>query len=105
MEVTVQYFAGCPSWQRTAELIRQALRTAVQTESVLTLQVVQTAEEADRVGFRGSPKVLIDGSDPFADPSRPVGLACRVFSTPDGLAGTPTLEQLDAALRCAQRQT
>lgn len=91
MEVTVQYFAGCPSWQRTAELVCQALRTAGQVESALTLQVVQTAEEADRVGFRGSPAVLID--------------ACRVFSTPDGLAGAPTLEQLDAALRCAQRQT
>lgn len=103
MEVTVQHFAGCPSWQRTAELVRQVLRTAGQAESAL--QVVQRAEEADRVGFRGPPTVLIDGSGPFADPSRPVGLACRVFSTPDGLAGAPTLEQLDAALRCAQRQT
>ena len=59
---------------------------------------VLVLEEADRVGFRGSPSVLIDGTDPFSDPDAPVGLSCRVYSTPDGLAGSPTLEQLRTAL-------
>lgn len=104
MNVTVQYFDGCPNWQRTVELVRQALRTAGESESALTLQAVQTAEEADHVGFRGSPTVLIDGTDPFGDPTAPVGLSCRVFRTPDGLAGAPTLEQLTAAVRAGQQQ-
>ncbi len=105
MKVTAQYFAGCPSWQLTAELVRRVLHTAGQPQSALTLPVAQTAKGADRVGLRGSPTLLIDAPDAFADPIGPIGLACRVFSTFDELAETSTLEQLNAALRRAQRQT
>ena len=59
---------------------------------------VTTPKEADRVGFRGSASVLVGGVDPFADPDAPVGLSCRVYQTPDGMAGSPTLEQLHRAL-------
>ena len=102
MQVTLQYFEGCPNWQATHDLVRQALRTVGQPESALTLQDVPSAEDAEAVGFRGSPTVLVDGVDPFADASAPVGLSCRVFRTPRGLAGAPTLEQLVGALRAAQ---
>lgn len=105
LRLTGQYFDGCPNWQRTVELVRQALSAAGEPESALTLQAVQIAEEADRVGFRGSPTVLVEGTDPFAEPTAPVGLSCRVFPTPDGIVGAPTLEQLTAALRAGQRQT
>ena len=105
MNVTVQYFDGCPNWQRAAELVRQALRAAGQPPSALTLQAMHTPEEAERVGLRGSPTVLIDGTDPFAEQTAPVGLSCRVLPTPDGLAGAPTLEQLTAALQAGQRES
>ncbi len=98
MKVTLQYFDGCPNWTTTADLVRQALQQVGQPESALTLQIVPTAEDAEAVRFRGSPTVLVDGTDPFADPSSPVGLSCRVFRTPEGLAGSPTLEQLVTAL-------
>ena len=49
--------------------------------------------------FRGSPTVLVDGRDPFADESAPAGLSCRVFATPEGLRGAPTVGQLLAVLR------
>ncbi len=60
---------------------------------------VETAEDAERLGFIGSPTVLIDGSDPFAAPGSPVGLACRLYVTPEGLAGSPTVDQLAEVLR------
>ena len=62
-------------------------------------QLVTTAEQAEAVGFRGSPTVLVNGRDPFADPTAPTGLSCRVYSTEAGLAGAPTVEQLLAALQ------
>jgi hypothetical protein len=40
----------------------------------------------------------VDGVDVFAEPDAGVGLSCRVYRTPDGLAGAPTMEQLRAAL-------
>ncbi len=40
---------------------------------------VETAQQAERVGFRSSPTILIDGVDSFAADSDPVGgLSCRV---------------------------
>jgi hypothetical protein len=55
-------------------------------------------EEALRLGFRGSPTILLDGQDPFADQDAPVGLACRLYATEGGLQGAPTIDQLRAAL-------
>ncbi len=60
-----------------------------------------TAEDAARLRFRGSPTVLVNGGDPFAQESDPVGLSCRVFRTPDGLRGAPTVDQLVSVLRAA----
>jgi len=100
VEVTLQYFDGCPNWRETETRVREALRLVGAPATVLSLQIVSTPEDADRLGFRGSPTVLVGGVDPFASASSPVGLACRMFKTPAGLAGTPTVEQLVAALRC-----
>jgi len=40
----------------------------------------------------------VDGVDAFADGIAGVGLACRVYATPDGSAGSPTLDQLRAVI-------
>ncbi|MDK1017238.1 MAG: thioredoxin family protein, partial [Actinomycetota bacterium] len=48
--------------------------------------------------FHGSPTVLINGIDPFAENDAPVGLSCRIYRTDEGLAGTPTIDQLRQAL-------
>lgn len=62
---------------------------------IVTHHLIETPAEARRVGFRGSPTVLLNGVDPFAAASDPVGgLSCRVYQTPDGPAGSPTLDQL-----------
>ena len=94
MEITQQYFDGCPNWEVLDHRIAEALHG--RTDASIIRQRVGTTEEAVRLGFHGSPTILIDGIDPFAEPSAPVGLACRVFRTPNGLAGSPTLEQLHA---------
>lgn len=94
MEITLQYFDGCPNWEVLDHRIAEALHG--RTDASIIRQRVGTTEEAVRLGFHGSPTILIDGIDPFAEPNAPVGLACRVFRTPNGLAGSPTLEQLHA---------
>ncbi|MFD2024631.1 thioredoxin family protein [Promicromonospora aerolata] len=96
MEIVLQYFDGCPNWQIAEE--RLGVIAAERPDITVTRQLVGTLAEAERVGFRGSPSILIDGSDPFADPDAGVGLACRIFQTPDGPAGAPTLQQLRAVV-------
>ncbi len=93
----ILYFTGCPSWQVAEVNLRAALASLGRTDEVGHRRV-ETPEEADAIGFCGSPTVLIDGRDPFAAPGDAVGLACRVYQTPDGPAGAPTAAQLEAAL-------
>nr|WP_238426878.1 hypothetical protein [Streptomyces adustus] len=64
-----------------------------------TVRVVSDQAEAERIGFTGSPTIWIGGRDPFAEAGRAPGLACRVYRTPDGLAGAPELDELRQALR------
>lgn len=98
VEVTLLYFDGCPTWRVTEERLAQALALVGSPQTPVTCRQVTTPEAAERWGFRGSPTVLIDGRDAFAAPDAPVGLACRLYATPHGPAGAPTVEQLVAAL-------
>jgi hypothetical protein len=97
VDVTVLYFAGCPSWQTMVERVHTAAKQAGVPVSVTTL-AVETIEEAQRVGFAGSPTVWLEGTDPFEQPDAVPALACRVYATADGLAGSPTVGQLVDAL-------
>lgn len=92
MPIQLLYFDGCPNWQITDERLREALGRIGRDDRV-EYRRVQTPEEADAMGFHGSPTLLVNGSDPFPATGN-VGLACRVYPTPDGPAGAPTVDQL-----------
>lgn len=95
-ELTLLYFAECPNWRQVDEHLR-----ALADEFpgiVITYQTVTTPEQAIKTNFRGSPTILINGVDPFADITAPVGLSCRVYQTPRGLSGSPTRDQLREVL-------
>lgn len=92
MEIKLQYFDGCPNWKTTAEHLTRLSEEG--TSISVSYELIDTHETAVERGFRGSPTVLIDGLDPFADKDAPPGLACRVYPTEDGLAGSPSLHQL-----------
>ena len=96
MDVTLLYFEDCPNW-KTAEDHLCVLAQEMPDLSI-SRHLVDTSEEAERVGFRGSPGILLDGVDVFADHDSPVGLSCRMYQTPAGPAGSPTLDQLREVL-------
>ena len=96
MDITLLYFDGCPNWQVADQ--RLAAIAAGRADVMVTRHRVETLEEAERVGFHGSPSILVDGVDLFAEPGAGVGLSCRLYRTPEGLSGAPTVDQLRAAL-------
>ena len=99
MDITLQYFDGCPNWKIAAERL-----TAIAVEhpgTVVTQRLVENLADAEAIGFRGSPSILVGGTDLFPNPAAPVGLACRIYTTPTGLVGAPTLEQLRKAITAA----
>ena len=98
MRVELQYFEGCPSWRQADQLLRQALEAVDLADVEVDHVLVDSIEQAEALGFRGSPTLLIGGVDPFAGKGAAVGFACRLYLTPDGLAGAPTYEQILATL-------
>ena len=100
MDVTLLYFDDCPSWKTADE--RLSVLAGEMPDVAITHQAVETPEEAERFGFRGSPSILVDGVDVFADQDAPIGWSCRVYQTSEGPAGSPTLEELRRALTASR---
>lgn len=93
MRLQLLYFDDCPHWQVADARLREALEALGRTVEVEKI-LVTTAEQAERWRFCGSPSILVDGEDPFAQPGMSVGLSCRLYRTPQGAVGSPTVEQL-----------
>jgi hypothetical protein len=99
MKVVLQYFDGCPNWLEAETLLSEAIATLGAGDVTVERQRIETLQAAVAAGFTGSPTILVDGRDPFAQAGAQPGLACRVYPTPQGLRGSPTLDQLLAALQ------
>ena len=98
VKIELLYFDGCPTY----EPAQQALKDALSEEGIDTriqLIAVNTNEEAQRMRFPGSPTIRVSGRDLFPTTEHESwGLGCRMYATPEGLRGTPTVAMLREAL-------
>lgn len=85
MEVTVLTVPHCPN----AALMDERLATAVSGLAGVgvTRRVVGDEQQAAALGMRGSPTLLIGGTDPFADPGQPGQLVVPAVPPGRRLAG------------------
>lgn len=97
MKVVLQYFDSCPGWQKADSHLQSVIESA-DLDIKIEYQRIETLENAQRFEFAGSPTVLIDGQDPWADDQLRVGLSCRTYPTPEGLQPSPTRAQIETAL-------
>ncbi len=98
-DVRLVYFEGCPNWRVAQARLREALAEVGADPDSVIYQKVTTVEQAEALGFRGSPTILVDGTDPFADADTPIGLACRIYRSAAGVQQpAPAVEQLQAVL-------
>jgi hypothetical protein len=98
VEVELLVVPGCPNQAATAELVRALLDELGRSDTPLSVRTIHTQAEADGQGFTGSPTLLVNGRDPFAEPGRVPALACRVYSTPSGLRRLPDAAAVRKAL-------
>ncbi|AKV85469.1 alkylmercury lyase [Microbacterium sp. CGR1] len=98
MKIELLHIAECPSWIEAGHRVTAALREAGYEATELRYRLIRTEEDAAEVPFAGSPTITLNGKDlfPGADPS--ADLACRVYATPEGLAGLPTIDQIRNAI-------
>lgn len=88
VEIEVQHFEGCPNSEEMILRVKVALKefnNRVDYREIL----VETQEKAERVKFRGSPTVLINGID-LENMPEPIeaNLACSYYKN-----GLPSIEE------------
>jgi hypothetical protein len=96
-ELTVLAVPDCPN----ASVLQQRLAGLVAGRPAVTVtrRDITDLAEAARWGMRGSPTLLIDGSDPFAAPDTAPAVACRLYQAENGrLDGAPTVSALRQVL-------
>ncbi len=96
IKVEIQHFEGCPNGPAMIENVKKALESFDGDVEYKDVHV-EDRETAEKVGFRGSPTLLINGAD-FEDmpaPEHPA-MTCRFYK--DGVPGAgQILEKLKAA--------
>lgn len=97
MKIKLLYFDGCPSWQTGLENLRTALQMEQLDDSV-ELVKVKDDPDAARLKFLGSPSFRVDGRELWPERRESYSLSCRVYSTPEGLKGNPTVGMLRKVL-------
>jgi hypothetical protein len=97
MKIELLYFEGCPSWQTALENMRYALKMEGLDTPVELVQVIDN-EDAAQKRFLGSPSFRINGVELWGETREVYSLSCRVYVTPDGMKGSPTVSMLREAL-------
>jgi len=100
VELTVLAVPGCPNAPELERRLAAALagRPAVR----VARQVITSPDEAARWQMHGSPTLLVNGRDPFAEPGTSPAVACRLYRAEDGrLDGAPALDALRRVLEQA----
>jgi hypothetical protein len=101
MDVELLVVPDCPNESVAADLLGTAMLDIGLPHPAFRTTVVASQNEANRRGFTGSPTFLVDGTDLFAEPARPAGLACRLYRRPNGVGAVPELSDLRQALKRA----
>jgi hypothetical protein len=97
VKIELLYFDGCPSWHTGLENLKTALQM-VQLDDPVKLIKVKDDPDAARLKFLGSPSFRVDGRELWPEQRESYSLSCRVYSTPEGLKGNPTVGMLRKAL-------
>lgn len=77
MEIVLLYLEECPHWQVAEVRVREV---AAGAHATVRSQQVSGPVDAQRLGFNGSPTILVDGRDPLAQGAPSPGLSCRCMT-------------------------
>lgn len=103
MSIEILYFEDCPSWQSAF----QNLKTALEREGLVIpvhLVKIKSNEQANQKHFLGSPSICINNIDLWPEERQDYFLGCRIYSTPYGLRGWPTIDMITDKLPSIKSQ-
>lgn len=93
MQIELLSVPDCPHLPLARQRIAEAIdRTGIPQPDLIE-RVINDPDEAAAAGMHGSPTILINGVDHFASGDE-ASISCRLYPTPDGVAGAPSVEDL-----------
>ena len=94
IKIELQHFYGCPNSEEMIKHVKEAI-TRLEVEVEYKEVLVDTPEKAEIHKFRGSPTVLVNGSDLEGLPEPDAGnLSCRYYKN-----GLPSVEKIMKAVK------
>jgi hypothetical protein len=104
-EIEFLWWRGCPSWERALAILREEMAAVGLPEERLRVIELRGEDEAERLGFPGSPTIRVRGEDiDPPGPEQPIGLTCRVYLRPDGrITALPDRGDVRSALEALDR--
>jgi hypothetical protein len=103
MTLELLYLPGCPNHGIAASLIRSVLQAEGLSVELDEIAVIDY-EQAQAVGFSGSPTLLVNGRDVEAGFSSQSGFACRTYVVDGKPLGVPPRSWIERAIRSATKQ-
>jgi hypothetical protein len=94
MKIEVLVFDGCPNAAPAMELVHRVARRLAPNAEIERI-CVETAEDAERVRFLGSPSIRVNGRDIEDRTSEHGTLCCRTY---EGGSGVPAEGLVEAAV-------
>jgi hypothetical protein len=99
MRLTILHVPDCPNVATLQNRLAEAIAGHADADVDINRQLVDSEQAARELGMTGSPTLLVDGHDPFAEPGRAASLSCRLYRDETGrIVGAPTVTQLRRAL-------
>ena len=93
MKIELLYFGGCPSWETGLKNIEAVLQEEGLSASLEMVKVMDD-DDAERLKFLGSPSFRVDGVELWPEEREIYALSCRVYPSPEGMKGCPTVKML-----------
>jgi hypothetical protein len=92
IDVEIQYFHGCPNSEEALKRVKSVIAELNQIEFNFRETLVSDLTTAQKVNFRGSPTILINGNDVEGMPENlSPALSCRLY--PNGLPTEAKLKE------------
>jgi hypothetical protein len=93
----------CPHLSQARADLESVLGRGV-IETPVQIVIVNSQEDAEFLGFQGSPTIRINGDDVVPQPELPPALACRLYRDAEGRTiGSPPIEAIRTAVEAHRR--
>ncbi|MDI3331884.1 MAG: thioredoxin family protein [Micrococcus sp.] len=98
MRIELLHIDGCPNSVEAGRRVDAALAALGHRDAAVHMRLLESSADAVGTAFAGSPTIMVGGVDIFPNGAPTSDLACRIYSTPGGLAGLPTVDHVKDAL-------